>query len=148
MLGSRNQHGLSPQEIERCAMAWHALTSEFADRIDTSRAAQHSSRTHFNETREVVFLGANAYPASDASLPNARLSMLACLAHELAHFERYKLGYRRPTNNPGSLLDEAETSIRASFHPLLSARDRFDLIEDARDRLIDWVRETAHSLES
>jgi hypothetical protein len=33
----------------------------------------------------------------------------------LAHAERFQLGYRRPTDLPDVLLDEAETSLRASF---------------------------------
>ena len=37
------------------------------------------------------------------------------------------------------LLDEAETSLRASFTLGLTAKDREDLVEDARDRLIDWL---------
>jgi hypothetical protein len=37
------------------------------------------------------------------------------------------------------LLDEAETSRRASFTSILSPKDREDLVEDARDRLIQWL---------
>jgi hypothetical protein len=37
------------------------------------------------------------------------------------------------------LLDEAETSLRASFTSVLSPKDREDLVEDARDRLIQWL---------
>ena len=70
---------------------------------------------------------------------NARLSTLACLAHELAHAERFQLGYRRPMGLPDVLLDEAETSLRASFTSILSPKDREDLVEDARDRLIQWL---------
>lgn len=67
------------------------------------------------------------------------MSPLACLAHEFAHFERFQLGYQRPVTAPDNLLDEAETSLRASFLPVLARRDREDLVEDARDRLIDWL---------
>ena len=70
---------------------------------------------------------------------NARLSTLACLAHELAHAERFQLGYHRPTDLPDVLLDEAETSPRASFTSVLCPKDREDLVEDARDRLIQWL---------
>ena len=42
--------------------------------------------------------------------------------------------------SPDVLLDEAETSLRASFTSLLSPKDREDLpVEDARDRLIQWL---------
>jgi hypothetical protein len=37
------------------------------------------------------------------------------------------------------LLDEAEASIHAAFHPVLRRNDREDLVEDARDRLITWL---------
>lgn len=67
------------------------------------------------------------------------MSMLACLAHELAHAIRKEMGFRRPFRPPDSYLDEAETSIFAAFIQPVSRQDREDLIEDARDRLIDWL---------
>jgi len=36
-------------------------------------------------------------------------------------------------------LDEAETSLRAAFTSILRRKDREDLVEDARDRLIQWL---------
>ena len=36
-------------------------------------------------------------------------------------------------------IDEAETSLRASFTPPLGKKDREDLVEDARDRLVQWI---------
>ena len=85
-----------------------------------------------------MYLGANALPHETAVTANARLSLLACLAHEYAHAERHSLRYERPKVLPDMLLDEAETSIHASFHPVLRRKDREDLVEDARDRLIKW----------
>ncbi len=90
------------------------------------------------EGRHIVMLGADAYPGSGTSA-NSRMSILACLAHELAHMERSEAGYRRPFDAPDSFIDEAETSLRASFTSVLSPKDREDLVEDARDRLIDWL---------
>jgi hypothetical protein len=110
------------------------LTGAEGCRLDTRYAGRHGSQTKFNEGKGVVFLGANAYSGRGADA-NARMSMLACLAHELAHHERHMLKYGRPTGEPESLLDEAETSLRASFMPPLSEADRLDLVEDARDRL-------------
>jgi hypothetical protein len=55
------------------------------------------------------------------------LSALACPAHEYAHAERHDLGYERPKSLPDILLDEAEASIHASFHPVLGRKDREDL---------------------
>ena len=106
--------------------------------FNTSGAVQYTSRTRFNEVQNTVFLGADALPG-DGVDANARLSTLACLAHELAHAERFQMGYRRPTDLPDVLLDEAATSLRASFTSILSPKDREDLVEDARDRLIQWL---------
>ena len=77
-----------------------------------------------------------------------RLSTLACLAHEFAHAERFQMGYRRPTDLPDVLLDEAEMSLRASCTSLLSTQDREDLVEDARDRVIQWLALCQHEGET
>ena len=95
--------------------------------------------TGYSEGDRTVYLGANAYPNVMAVDANSRLSVLACLAHEYAHAERHGLGYERPKVLPDVLLDEAEASIHASFHPVLAHKDREDLVEDARDRLIKWI---------
>lgn len=138
MLGGRNLHGLTSQQIDRCIEIWEVLCGERARPFDVSEAMRHGSHTRFVQGRRVVVLGADAYPGSGAGA-NSRMSVLACLAHELAHAERFELGYDRPFEQPDSFLDEAETSLRASFTAVLARRDREDLIEDARDRLIDWL---------
>jgi hypothetical protein len=106
--------------------------------LDVSEARQNFSRTRFNEDQNKVLLGADAFPGEGVDA-NSRMSTLACLAHELAHVERFQLGYRRPTELPDVLLDEAETSLRAAFTSLLRKKNREDLVEDARDRLIQWL---------
>lgn len=98
--------------------------------LDTSEAAGHGSRTRYDEDRHAVILGANAYSGTGSN-PNARMSMQACLAHELAHLQRAELGFRRPYVPPDVHLDEAEASIHASFNQRVSMRDREDLVEDA-----------------
>ncbi len=130
--------GLLQQQIDNCIAAWAVLSGGNARVLDTSEAMEHGSRTRFVQDRQVVILGADAYPGSGTSA-NSRMSMLACLAHELAHVERFEVGYSRPFNAPDNFIDEAETSLRASFTAELSPRDREDLVEDARDRLIDWL---------
>ncbi len=67
------------------------------------------------------------------------MSVSACLAHELAHLLRAEMGFNRPVHAPDSYLDEAETSVFASFIEGVTRQDREDLVEDARDRLIDWL---------
>jgi hypothetical protein len=131
----RNQVGPTEQQIEYCLEAWAVLSGNLAIELDTSEAARNSSRTRFNEERNQVFLGADALPGEGVDAVS-RMSTLACLAHEVAHVERFRLGYRRPLQVPGVLLDEAETSLRASFTSVLRMKDREDLVEDARDRLI------------
>jgi hypothetical protein len=52
---------------------------------------------------------------------------------------RAEMGFRRPLALPDAHLDEAEASIFASFINPVTRRDREDLVEDARDRLIAWL---------
>ena len=130
--------GLTEKQIAYCVEAWVALCADQPIAFNTSEAVHYASRTRFNEAQNTVFLGADALPG-DGLDANARLSTLACLAHEFAHAERFQMGYRRPADLPDVLLDEAETSLRASFTSLLSAKDREDLVEDARDRVIQWL---------
>ncbi len=136
ILAGRNQIGLTEQEIEKYVQVWEALCGEKKRELVITQAATHSSQTRFANGR--VYLGANVKPGHGIEA-NARMSVLACLAHELAHVERDAFPFERPFELPDNLLDEAETSLHASFHPLLSRRDREDLVEDARDRLIQWL---------
>lgn len=135
LISRRNQVGLSEREIEYCLKVWRQLCVDKERDLIVAEASRHSSRTRFNENEGVVHLGADVRPGHGVDA-NSRMSVLACLAHELGHAERFELGYRRPLNN---LIDEAETSLHASFVPVLGTKDREDLIEDARDRLIQWL---------
>ena len=140
MSPDRNSEGLTPQQIAYCQNAWALLTDGgLTVPLDIDRASTAYTLTGYSETNRVVFLGANVLPHETAVTANARLSALACLAHEYAHAERHSLGYQRPKDLPDMLLDEAETSIHASFHPILRRKDREDLVEDARDRLVKWL---------
>ena len=138
LAAGRNQAGLTDTQIEYCLEVWEILRGDLPISLDISEARQNFSRTRFNEDQNKVFLGADAFPG-DGVDANSRMSTLACLAHELAHVERFRLGYRRPTDLPDVLLDEAETSLRAAFTSILRKKNREDLVEDARDRLIQWL---------
>lgn len=138
MLGARNKLGLTPEQIDRCVEIWQVLCGDVQRLLDVSEAHRFGSRTRFDERRGTMILGADVLPGSGQT-PNARMSRLACLAHELAHAERFEMGYNRPFDYPDVLLDEAETSIHASFTPVLNPRDREDLVDDARERLVDWL---------
>lgn len=136
----RNQVGLTSQEIERCVEAWEFLCGDQKRELVVTEASRHSSRTRFVDGEGRIYLGADVSPGNGIEA-NARMSILACLAHELAHAQRFEMGFQRPFELPHSLVDEAETSLHASFMPVLSAKDREDLIEDARDRLNHWFVE-------
>lgn len=138
LAAGRNQTGLTAKQIEYCSEAWVVLCADLPIQLETSEAARNFSRTRFNEEQDKIFLGADAFPGEGVDA-NSRMSTLACLAHELAHAERFRLGYRRPIDLPDVLLDEAETSLRAAFTSILNRKDREDLVEDARDRLIQWL---------
>ncbi len=138
LTAGRNQAGLTDTQIEYCVEVWEILRAGQPIRLDVSEARQNFSRTRFNEGQNTVMLGADAFPGAGVDA-NSRMSTLACLAHELAHAERFQLGYRRPAELPDVLLDEAETSLRAAFTSLLRKKNREDLVEDARDRLIQWL---------
>ena len=138
LTAGRNQAGLTDMQIEYCLEVWEILRGDIPIALDVSEARQNFSRTRFNEDQNKVFLGADAFPG-DGVDANSRMSTLACLAPELAHAERFQLGYRRPTDLPDVLLDEAETSLRAAFTSILRKKNREDLVEDARDRLIQWL---------
>jgi hypothetical protein len=68
------------------------------------------------------------------------MSMMACLAHELAHAERHAMGFSRPSMLPHVLLDEAEASLHAAFFRAIETRDREDLVESASERLLKWLQ--------
>ena len=145
-LGQRNRNGLTDRQIEYCIEALQVLCGDEDRILITDEANINSSRTRFVEDRNVVYLGADAYPGNNSSA-NSRMSVLACLAHELSHMQRFDREYRRPLDMPDILIDEAETSLNASFHIALGSKDREDLIEDARDRLIEWLDNQSQSRE-
>lgn len=142
MLSSRNEEGLSPVQIQNCVEAWTALDGDSVCPLDTSVAARTGSRTAFLEDRNAVVLGADVYPSRKTGVSEgarSRMSVLACLAHELAHARRFGRGYRRPFDRLSYLIEEAQTSLDASFELLLEPRDRRDLVEDARDLTAEWL---------
>jgi hypothetical protein len=147
ILAGRNQIGLSEREVEICLRSWELLCGETKRKLVIAEAARHSSRTRFNEIEGVVYLGADVKPGNGIEA-NSRMSVLACLAHELAHVERFEADIQRPLEFPENLIDEAETSLHASFMSVLGSRDREDLIDDARDRLTQWFVERRKESES
>lgn len=137
-LGRRNRIGLTVKQIEYCLLAWAVVCGDKPRTLLIDEAHLDGSRTRFVENREVIYLGADVYSGYGTNA-NSRMSVLACLTHEFSHAERFTRGYRRPIDMPDVLIDEAETSLDATFHIALSQKDREDLIEDARDRLTEWL---------
>jgi hypothetical protein len=82
--GQRNRVGLTDRQIEYCALAWQVLCGDEVRILITDEAIRDGSRTRFVEDRNVVYLGADAYPVNGVSA-NSRMSPLTCLAHELSH---------------------------------------------------------------
>lgn len=146
----RNKSGLTPDQIEKAQLAWKFLTSSNNSTLssstissssinfDISYAHLNNTKTVFNESTKTVKLGADAYPGQGDA--NSRMSLLACLCHELSHAQRYQMGFVRPLTEPECNLDEAETSLHASYIPVLSLQERKDLVEDAQERIRIWER--------
>lgn len=148
----RNRQGLTSDQIEMAKMCWEFITQstpddsgavflvDFSVALDVSGAHESGSKTVFIENKNLVKLGADAFPSNSAIIgcANSTMSLLACLCHELAHAQRYYMGFRRPFEGRDVCLDEAETSIHASYMPALSSSDRNHLVEDAMQRLTIW----------
>ena len=134
----RNIDGLTDRQIAHCIMAWEILceTVGISVPLHTERATEHHSQTAYSEHKCAVYLGANVLPGRGISAVE-RMSMLACLAHEIAHADRHQRGFQRPFTLPDLHLDEAETSIHASFFTVISQKDREDMIEHSRDHLTE-----------
>ncbi len=139
---SRNQEGLTDREIERCRQTWDFLGGNGCCILDTSEAARPGSRTRFSQTQFVVYLGADVIPGVGMSA-RSRMSEVACLTHELAHAERFRMGIDRTIDRPDVFLDEAEASLHASFSKSLGFTDRLTLVEDARSQIAEWQAETS-----
>jgi hypothetical protein len=99
LAAGRNQAGLTDKQIEYCEEVWEVLCADRQIVLDVSETGQNFSRTRFSEAQNKVFLGADAFPGEGVDA-NSRMSTLACLAHELAHAERFQLGYRHPAELP------------------------------------------------
>lgn len=139
MLSSRNQTGLTSWEIERCEQIWVLLEGDGCCELVTSGADRSGSRTRFNQGQNVVFLGADVLPGNGVHA-RSQMSEIACLAHELSHAQRFRMGIDRPVDQPDVFLDEAEASLHASFLGNVGLVDRRNLVEDARFQIAEWQK--------
>ncbi len=137
--GKRGTKGLIGQQIDQCKIIWEVLGGENLCLLDCSEATTHGSKTRFNQTENKVILGADVIPGSSLD-SRSRMSEMACLAHEMAHVERFSFGLDRDIQIPHKLCDEAEASLHASWNVILNITDRATLVEDARDLLDEWLK--------
>jgi hypothetical protein len=98
-LGRRNYNGLTDRQIQHCQVIWDFLCGKDKRPLELNEARQDGSRTRFVEDTGIVHLGADVYPGNGTNA-NSRMSVVACLAHELSHVERFERGYRRPIEIP------------------------------------------------
>lgn len=130
---------MTDREIARCEQIWILLNGDGCCELVTSQAARSGSRTRFNQTANLVYLGADAIPGSGIHA-RSRMSEVACLAHELAHAQRFRMGIDRPIEQPDVFLDEAEASLHAAFMQRIGLLDRQNLVEDARFQIAEWQK--------
>lgn len=129
LFGMRNRSPLRQGHIKECKDKWAVLGGR---RRNVRIIFDHSSKkshTRYDYARKVVFIGTDVLPlpSSMCLLPHSQLSILACLAHELAHAERHRMGISRPFDGIGALIEEAEACLHAAFYPALSDDDRATL---------------------
>jgi len=88
-----------------------------------------------------VTFGEDIYPGNAVLDPNASLSMLAAVAHEVTHFNRWRDKTEIDDARLESI-DEALTSLDAilSFPRQLNDRDVRQLVADAIQRLQIYVQ--------
>ena len=140
LTGVRNNVGLNEHQINSAITVWEVIGGNTVCELDVRDASEHGTFTRYNERRRCVLLGADAFPWN-ASDPRSHMSVTACLAHELAHAQRHRLEFDRPVELPDKQVDEAETSLHASFNSVLYRGDRCDLVRDAVSCLEAWIGE-------
>ena len=144
----RNREGLTERETQFCVQWWEVLGGNDVCPLDITNCLTGSKTVFVQRVdKPHVRLGADVLPDRRPLPPGMplsarrRMSLTACLAHELAHAERFiKHQFDRATEHPDVLLDEAETSIHASYNIFLEETDRRILIEDAKEQLQEWLR--------
>lgn len=149
LLEGRNNTPLDDREKKRAANVFLGLDARVNARHE------EGTRTRFvtgideagEEYGEVIF-GADIYPGTNLTNPNASLSLDGAAAHELAHYYRWVNKSELPH---GELvhIDEAMTSLEAAlrFSGPLTAGDIQGLISDALHRLRMHVAQLAWAAE-
>ena len=136
--GTRNVAPLTEHEVRRAAATFLAFDQDVPFRHEagqpTSFRVIPATEEH-EEYGEIVF-GEDLYPGPNVANPNASLTMRAAVAHEIAHFYRWR-DKRALAGDALTHLDEAFTSLDAAqaFAAKLSPNEVQGLIADAMERL-------------
>src|SRR5437899_4677810 len=113
--GTRNFAPLTQQEINRATSTFLGLDPEVPFRYEPAQATRFrvvEAHDGQEEYAEIVFSD-DLYPGRNIANPNASLSMRAAVAHEIAHFYRWR--DKRELDGAGlGYLDEALTSLDAA----------------------------------
>jgi hypothetical protein len=137
--GNRNVIRLTPQEVDRATRTFLSLEDE---EIIFRYVA--NSQTRFRvvpaegdqeEYSEIIF-SEDLYPGRNIANPNAQVSMKAAIAHELAHYHRWR-DKRELEGEDFKHLDEALTSLEAATRYAADLNDTEiqQLLADATERL-------------
>lgn len=144
--GTRNVAPLNQQEINRATSTFLGLDPEVPFRYEAGQATRFRvvpAHDGEDEYAEIVFSD-DLYPGQNVANPNASLSMRAAVAHEIAHFYRWR--DKRELNGAQlDHLDEALTSLDAAqaFAGELSDSELQQLIADAMERLRLHIQQLA-----
>jgi hypothetical protein len=136
--GTRNLAPLTQQEINRATSTFLGLDSDVPFRYEAGQATRFrivAAQGGEEEYAEIVFSD-DLYPGHNIANPNASLSMRAAVAHEIAHYYRWR-DKRELDGADMQHLDEALTSLDAAqaFAGELSDNELQQLIADAMERL-------------
>jgi phosphodiester glycosidase len=88
----RNTEALTPEQIAQCRRAWSLVIDGGLTFPSTSPCLSRLHAHGLQRGRPDRVPGRERLPARDGGHGNARLSLLACLAHEYAHAERHRCG--------------------------------------------------------
>jgi hypothetical protein len=142
LLAGRNAQPLSDDDVRRVYNTFLGLDPTLPVRYQAGTRTVFRVPAQQPELGECeVTFGADIYPGNAVLDPNASLSMLAAVAHEVTHFNRW----RDKTEIDDARLeaiDEALTSLDAilSFPKQLNDRDVRQLVADAIQRLQIYVQ--------
>jgi hypothetical protein len=142
LLAGRNHAPLTDQERIRVSNTCIGLERNIPFRVASDERTRFRVWDDAGEEQAEIVFGADVYPGTGVVDPNSSLSMQAAVAHEVAHYFRW----RDKTEIPDDRLehiDEALTSLEAilRYYGHLSDNERQQLVRDSIQRLQTFVQE-------